>query len=64
MAKTLVVDQEKCLGCGSCAALAPKSFKMADNGKSQPINPPGDNEETVQQAIDSCPANAISWQGE
>ncbi len=60
--KTLVVDQQKCIGCGTCVALAPKSFKLSEAGKSQPINPPGDDEAAIKNAIDSCPVTAISWE--
>lgn len=60
--KNTKVDPGKCIGCGSCVAVAAKSFKMGDDGKSQPINPLGDDEATVQSAIDSCPVDAISWQ--
>ena len=28
------IEREKCIGCGSCAALCPKYFEMADDGKS------------------------------
>jgi len=52
MTKQTKVDKEKCMGCGSCVALAGKSFKMGDDGKAQIINPAGDDEETVQGAID------------
>ena len=61
MAKTLVVDKDKCIGCGACVAVAQKSFKMTSDGKSEAINPPGDDEATVQSAIDGCPVAAISW---
>jgi ferredoxin len=60
--KKVMVDSTKCIGCGTCVALAPKSFKMTDDGKSQAINPAGDDEAAVQNAIDSCPVDAISWQ--
>ncbi len=62
--KKLTVDSSKCIGCGTCVALAQKSFKMADNSKAQPINPPRDDKEVVQNAIDSCPVAAISWKEE
>lgn len=55
------VDQQKCIGCGVCVTTAPKSFKLGDDGKSQPLNPPGDDEVTTQNAINSCPVDAISW---
>lgn len=56
------VDQEKCLGCGTCAALCPKTFEMGEDGKAQVKNPPGDPESEIQNAIDSCPVQAISWE--
>lgn len=56
------VDKEKCIGCGTCVVLAPKSFKLGDDGKSHPIEPPGDEEETIKEAVDSCPTSAIKLQ--
>ena len=57
------VDKEKCLGCGVCVAIAPKSFKLNDEGKSEPIEPPGDDKEIVENAVESCPVGAISIEG-
>jgi len=62
MTKQVKVDKTKCIGCGTCAALAPKSFKIGDDGKAEAINPAGDDEETVQRAVDGCPVSAIEWQ--
>jgi len=28
------LEREKCIGCGSCTALCPKYFEIADDGKS------------------------------
>jgi ferredoxin len=42
--------------------LAPKSFKIEDNGKSTALNPAGDDEEVIRNAIDSCPVEAIGWE--
>lgn len=53
------VDKNKCIGCGTCVAIAPKSFKLGDDGKSQPIEPPEDDKETIRNAVDSCPVVAI-----
>jgi ferredoxin len=44
MNKKIIVDKEKCIGCGTCIALAPEIFEMDDAGK---------------LAIDSCPTQAI-----
>jgi len=54
------VDQEKCIGCGACVAIAPATFKINDNGKSEVINEKGDSEDVIKQAADSCPVQAIS----
>ena len=55
------VDENLCIGCGTCASTAPKSFKMnEEKHKSEPINPPGDPDEKLHEAADNCPANAIT----
>ena len=53
------VDKEKCIGCGTCASIAPKSFKLGDDGKVEPILPAGDDKTTLKEAVDSCPVDAI-----
>lgn len=62
--KKLKIDEDLCIGCGTCSALAAKTFKLNDDGKAEVLNPSGDDEETIQNAIDSCPVQAISWQKE
>jgi len=61
MAKKLQVDKDKCIGCGTCVALAPKTFKIGQDSKSIVIDPPGDDEATIKTTIDSCPVEAIAW---
>lgn len=56
---TIKIDKEKCIGCGTCVALAPNTFKMNDDGKAEVLNQVGDNTDTIQMAIDSCPTQAI-----
>lgn len=55
------VDKEKCIGCGTCVVIAPKTFKLGDDGKSQVIEPSGDDETTIKEAVDSCPVDAIEY---
>ncbi len=55
------VDKETCIGCGVCVAIAPKYFKLGDDGKSEVLIEtvePGD-EELVRTAAQSCPTGAI-----
>lgn len=57
--KKVEVDQNKCIGCGTCVGLAPDVFEMDKNGKSKVKNPNGADAETIKLAADSCPAEAI-----
>ena len=63
MAKAPVVARDECIGCGTCAEIAAKTFKMDDEEKAVVVNPGGDQEATIQDAIDSCTNAAISWEG-
>ncbi len=42
MKRGLYIDQEKCIGCGLCAEIAPKVFTLNDEGVSEIIDPKGD----------------------
>jgi ferredoxin len=57
--KKIKIDKNLCLGCGTCVAIAPKIFKLGTDGKAEVIEPVGDDEKTIKEAIDSCPVNAI-----
>jgi len=59
MAKLPQVDKETCIGCGTCTVIASKTFKLGKDGKAEVLNPPGDEEEKIKEAADSCPVNAI-----
>jgi ferredoxin len=49
------VNQDKCIGCGACAASCPKSFKM-EAGKAVAIGDSG----CAKSAAAGCPVGAIS----
>lgn len=59
MVKKITVDKDLCIGCGTCVVLAPKTFKLGKDGKSEVIEPPGDKEEKIREAVDSCPVDAL-----
>ena len=54
------IDQENCIGCGSCAALAANTFELGDEGKAIVKNENGDNAETVLSAAKACPVSVIT----
>ena len=58
---TPVVDADLCTGCELCVDIAPNTFEMNDEGVCAVLDPAGDDEGTIQEAIDSCPVEAISW---
>ncbi|PIS14065.1 ferredoxin [Candidatus Shapirobacteria bacterium CG09_land_8_20_14_0_10_47_13] len=55
----VTIDKNICIGCGACVAVAPKSFKLKAGKAEVIIEPPKDKEETIREAADSCPVQAI-----
>ena len=64
---TIKHEVEKCIGCGSCSAICPKYFEMADSGKAHLI---GSNANDVEElevkkiecaeaAAEACPVQCI-----
>lgn len=57
----ITLDEEKCIGCGTCVAMAPNTFKFKDNGKAEVIaeeGAPGE-EEGIKASISACPVQVI-----
>lgn len=55
----LRVDEELCIGCELCVQICPDVFEMNANGKSVIKDGADINASCVDEAIDSCPTNAI-----
>jgi len=60
MTKEFVINQEICTGCELCVDMCPNVFRMA-NGAAEVYNPTGETEKKIQETIDICPVEAISW---
>jgi len=67
----IVIDREKCIGCGSCEATCPEIFRLIEDGKSSVVErfrngSEGEGEIGVElfscanRARDLCPAEAIA----
>lgn len=56
------VDKDKCFGCGACQAMVPEVFDIDDDGLAYVIvkDVPKDKEGDVKDAVNNCPAEAIS----
>jgi ferredoxin len=64
MAKRIpVIDTDACIACGNCEAVCPEVFRLREDlNYSEVVNPFGAPEDRIQDAIDQCPAQCISWQ--
>jgi len=51
------IDKEKCIGCGTCAAVCEEVFEM--DGDKAKVKEQKDVP-CVKEAIDTCPVDAIS----
>lgn len=64
------LEREKCISCGSCAALCPKYFELIEDGKSHIKNAVNQDVEELEvekiecaeTAAEACPAQCIHIQ--
>ena len=59
MTHKIIVDKNKCIGCGACVAACSDSFEMKD-GKAHAVKAEVEKLTCEQSAISSCPVDAIS----
>jgi len=64
MARIPYVDQDECIGCGRCEEMCPDVLRLNDDGVAEVYEPHGATAELIQEAIDECPVNCISWEEE
>jgi len=62
MDKKVYVDRNNCISCGLCVSTCPAVFRFDSSGRSEVYNPSGASEKEIQQAIDGCPVQCISWE--
>ena len=63
-ARAIFVDESTCIGCKSCVLHAPNTFEMVEDfnaGRARCVRQWGDDEETMQVAIELCPVDCIYW---
>jgi ferredoxin len=60
--KVPVIDEEACIGCGACEEICPEVFRMNESlGFALVVNPGGADADKIEEAIEACPVNCISW---
>lgn len=57
---SLLMDSNKCIGCGTCSFLAPRVFKIGKNGKADLLKQDVQLTGEVDEAIAGCPVKAIT----
>lgn len=63
MSKSVTIDQDECIGCGTCEELCPDVFQMNDETDlAEVILAEGGPEGQIEEAIESCPVECIHWQ--
>jgi len=60
--KMVFVDEASCIGCTMCATIAQRTFLLEDqHGRARVFNQEGDDDETVAEAISTCPVDCIHY---
>ena len=63
MAKKVVIDADECVACGTCVEICPEVFAMEDDADAAEVTQEtGGPEDLIQEAIDSCPVQCITWE--
>ena len=64
MARNVIIDEEECIGCGTCEEICPEVFSLDDDaGIAKVTNPEGAPEDKIEEAIEACPVECIHWEG-
>lgn len=57
----IAINQKKCIGCGICTIIAPKIFKLGENGKAKVVSQDAESVKKINEAISACSDGAISY---
>jgi ferredoxin len=63
MARKVFIDEDECIGCGTCEELCPGVFHLNDETeKAEITNQAGTSEDQIEEAIEACPVECIHWE--
>jgi len=62
MGRKVTIDQDECIGCGSCQDICPGVFRLNEKiEKAEVIQPEGGPEDKIEEAMGECPMSCIFW---
>ncbi|MFL5733311.1 MAG: ferredoxin [Chloroflexia bacterium] len=53
------IDQGRCIGAGNCVNIAPTAFQLDEESVAYLVDPNSVDDQTLLEAAESCPTNAI-----
>lgn len=63
VADSVAIDEDECIGCGSCEEICPEVFRLDDETEKALIiyadNGPAD---LIEEAMEACPVSCIYWE--
>ncbi|MDP2645438.1 MAG: ferredoxin [Desulfobacterales bacterium] len=63
MGKKVFIEEDECIGCGSCVDLCPQVFELDEEAVvAKVILAEGGDEGCIDEAIESCPVECIRWE--
>jgi len=63
MARNIIIDEEECIGCGTCEEICPEVFTLNEKtDKAEVTDPQGAPEDQIEEAIEACPVECIHWE--
>ena len=60
MSYRIVVNRDKCQGIGACVGAAPDVFEIDGEGKAVVVKAEGADDDTILEAAEACPLEAIT----
>jgi ferredoxin len=63
MGRGVYIDEDECIGCGSCEEICPEVFLLnPDTEKAEVIGTEDGSEDRIREAMENCPVSCIHWE--